>query len=69
MCKQYSDIYASPEMRFILCCVKAACYYFLDIWDAADIAKDLSAVNHSVEGLEIEALSVPFKSHLPEVLW
>lgn len=23
MCRQYSDIYASTEMRFILCCVKA----------------------------------------------
>lgn len=31
MRRQYSDMYASTEMRFILCCVKADCDYFLDI--------------------------------------
>lgn len=35
---------------------------------AADIAKGFSAINHSVEGLEIEALSVTFKSHLLKLL-
>lgn len=37
--------------------------------DAADIAKGFSAVNHSVEGLEIELLSVTFESHLLKLLW
>lgn len=36
--------------------------------DAADIVKDLSAVNHRAEGLEIEALSVTFKSHSLQLL-